>query len=241
MNRQDMIDKLCFRREGMWLTGKVPRLFVTVGGKPDDYTDDELALLVPFTEAKQADYHRRCGNSKMDWADNFISFERAVEDSHGLVRWGRKRQSWVMGRMHSPSLPEAISSFWDDNYRHETLGQVCLLSSGDIVVIVGKVPYEEQAALGGEYLSRSLVTGDDVVFKRHVKAVTIASTGIEALGDQMRMAMRHRQKSRPGADPVWIARSEDAYTDSNNPKALVEMWADRVLSFDESEREAIAA
>lgn len=227
MTRDQMIAALCFRPEGMHLQGRLPTRFVTVGGSADDYADDELALLVEITAIKQADYERRCGTAKFDWADNFISFER---NSMGQIgSWGRKRYSWRQGDFHKPSLPEAIAAFWGDGLTRDAVGDVCLLPSGDIVEIVDKVPYSDREARPYDLEARSLLTDAIVgITPSEVGVVTIAARSIDALGDAMRIAMRHRLERTSGASDAEIAAAKAAVTQSNDPADLAVMWADRL-------------
>lgn len=242
MTRDEMISKLCIRDDGFHLSGRgIPTLFVTVGGPADKYGDDELALLVEFTEARQVTYRARCGKAKLDWADNFISFDKDVDGYDGRVRWGRKRYSWCQGKMHAPSLPEALSAFWGDQYRDEQVGDFCLLGTGEIVEVLAAMPYAEDRE--GDFSCRRLTDGAEIAIKRHtVGVVAISGRSIEELGDQMRMAMQHRIAGRPhrdSADEVRIAL--DAVTTSNDPVALAAMWASRVLAWDETPAPALAA
>jgi hypothetical protein len=236
MTRDEMISRLCIRDDGLWLSGRgIPKLFVTVGGPAEKYTDAELALLVPFTEERQAAYRARCGSAKLDWADNFISFDKDMESSGDRVRWGRKRYSWRQGRMHAASLPEAIATFWGDRYRGEQIGDFCLLDTGEIVEVVERLPYDRE----GDYACRRLVDGAEVLIRQHkVGGIAIHARSIEALGDAMRMAMEHRIANRATGD---IGEAEDAaaraaMTGGNDPKALTEMWAARVLDWFERDR-----
>ena len=233
MTRDEMIAELCIREEGLWLSGRgVPKLFVTVGGPVDKYTDAELALLVAFTQERQAAYHARCGNAKLDWADNFISFDKDMTSSGGRVSWGRKRYSWREGRLNAASLPEAIAAFWGDRYRGEQIGDFCLLDTGEIVEVLERPPYDRDRE--GDYACRRLVDGAEVLIKQHkVGGIAIHARSIDALGDSMRMAMEHRIANRRtgdiGEDEVATARA--AMTDGNDPRALTAMWQARVLDW----------
>lgn len=233
MTRDEMIAELCIRDDGLWLSGRgIPKLFVTVGGPADKYTDAELALLVPFTQERQAAYRARCGSAKLDWADNFITFDKDMDSSDGRVRWGRKRYSWREGRMHAASLPEAIATFWSDRYRGEQIGDFCLLDTGEIVEVLERLPYDRDRE--GDYACRRLVDGAEVLIRQHrVGGIAIHARSIEALGDSMRMAMEHRISNRRdgdvGADETASARA--AMTESNDPAALTAMWAARVLDW----------
>lgn len=233
MKRDEMTAKLCLREEGMHLLGGLPTRFVTVGGPADKYADDELALLAEFTEARQAAYHRRCGNAKFDWADNFISFDKEVDDRRAI--WGRKRLSWREGRMHAPSLPEALAAFWGDRCRQEAVGDFCLLGTGDLVEIVAAIPYERDRE--GDFACRRLVDGTGIAISQHqVGVVAAAARSIEALGDLVRMAVAHRIAAHPTADPADVRASRAAVTPSNDPAALTSMWAARVLDWQERSR-----
>jgi hypothetical protein len=236
MTRDQMIAALCFRPEGMHLQGRLPTRFVTVGGSADDYADDELALLVEITATKQADYERRCGKAKFDWNDNFISFVR--NDLGQIGSWGRKRYSWREGSFHKSSLPEAIAAFWGDGLTRDAVGDVCLLPSGDIVEIVEKVPYSDRDARPYDLEARSLLTDAIVGIRQsEVGVVAIAARSIDALGDSMRIAMRHRLERTTGASDADIAAATAAVTQSNAPVDLAVMWANRLLDW--RERDAV--
>lgn len=235
MDRDDMIAELCIRDEGVYIQGKVPTRFVTVGGPADKYDDAELALLVAFTQERQAAYRLRCGGAKLDWADNFICLDKQVDGDR--VRWGRKRYSWREGGMHSASLPEAIANFWGDRYREEMIGDVCLLATGDIVEVITRIPHGEQD--GGSYSCHRLIDGEHVVHDKHkVSGVAAYARSIEALGGLMRMAMAHRMANQSDATPGELAVARQAITLSNHPAMLTRMWADRVPSWDEREAAA---
>lgn len=239
MDRQEMIAELCIRPEGVYISGKVPTRFVTVGGPAEKYDDAEIALLVDFTQGRQAAYHARCGNSKLDWFDNFICFDK--EDGGDRVRWGRKRYSWREGRMHSASLPEAIANFWGDRHRDEMIGDVCLLATGDIVEVLGRVPYVDGGSMS-EFTCRRLTDGAEVIHNQHkIAGVAAHARGLEALGDQMRMAMAHRIANQPGATSAETLAARQAITMSNDAGMLTRMWANRVPDWFEREEAARAA
>jgi len=239
MSREQMIAELCIRDEGMWLSGKVPTRFVTVGGPADKYDDAELALLVDFTKQRQTAYEARCGNAKLDWRDNFISFNKADMDQEGS--WGRKRYSWREGYMHAASLPEAIATFWSDRYKDEMLGDICLLSNGEIVEITSRIPYTD-GERPHDYAARRLVDDAFVGVKQHVVGgVSIHARSIEALGDSMRMAMTHRLVREVPSTAEAAARARAAITPSNDPADLTAMWEQRLLSWREVDMAARAA
>ncbi len=233
MTREEMISHLCFRDEGMYLNGKLPTRFVTVSFRPEDFTDDELALLVRFTNEKQEAYHRRCANAKFDWADNFISFER--DQFNGRVRWGRKRRSWREGNMFTNSLPEAIAAFWCDRYQNEQVGEYVLLDTGEIAHIYAAIPYAER--VDRKDFRARLAPGSarppytEILLGRYDRSVVIAGTSLADLGSQMVMAMRHRIAASRDSDE----NAEDALRSviANCPISLVEMWKKRVRSYAE--------
>jgi hypothetical protein len=75
---------------------------VTVHGSPDDFTDEELAKLVEFSEERTARY------------DEIFRWRRGAnliligKPSHMQGKWLRKRLTWDHGPMYSDSLEEAI-------------------------------------------------------------------------------------------------------------------------------------
>ena len=240
MTRDEIIAELCLI-DGMYPHKKLPTRFVTVGGPADKYGDEELALLVEFTRARQEMYRERCGNSKLDWHDNFISIDRDMDWSR--PRWGRKRRSWSEGSFYKPSLPEAISAFWGDRYREEMTGELCLLGTGEIVQIVQRIPYDRDNRTG-DYRCLRLVDGEDVEISQHkVGVVAIYAASMDALGDRMRMAMRHRIEGRAasvGTDAELEAAAA-AVTPSNDAADLTAMWASRFLEWSERHEERAAA
>lgn len=241
MTREDMIAKLCVREEGMYLSGKTPTRFVTVGGPTEKYTDDELALLAEFTDIRQATYELRYTNANHDWSDNYICFDKEMYD--GRTRWGRKRYSWREGRMHASSLPEAIAAFWSDRYRDEMIGDFCLLRNGDIVQITGRIPFD-LANREYDFFSRRLVDGAEVGLKQYdIGQVVIYATSIEALGDRMRMAMAHRIENQINGESLEaeIDTANAAMTDTNDPAALSAMWKARVRDWHEREAMKLVA
>ena len=229
MNREEMISRLCFREEGMYLTGKVPTRFVTVSFRSEDFSDDELALLVRFSDQRQAAYERRYGKAKLDWADNFISFER--EDYNGKVRWGRKRWSWREGNMYSSSLPEALVAFWNDSYRGEQVGDYVLFSDGEIAHIHEAVPYAERVDRE-DFRARRIRDGQEMLVNRYDSKVVIAGESFEDLGRQMIMAMEHRIAAiKCDGYENYIARRAMEAVDASCPVSLSLMWESRVLNF----------
>lgn len=223
LSRDEMISELCFRPdEGMWISGKLPTRFVTIGGTADDYTDDELALLVTFTQGRQAAYERRY-SAKFDWRDNFICFEREND------RWGRKRLSWREGRMHSSSLPEAIATFWGDHSGEAAVGQFCVLKNGQIAEVIAEIPYMAKDSM--DFECRNLVSGETVQISRYeIGVATIAAPSLESLGDQIRMAMHHRI-ARLAGQSGEVDAVREAITESNDPADLREMWSCRLRDF----------
>lgn len=234
--RESMIAELCFRPEGMFLLGKVPTKFVTVGYTPARYTDAELALLVAFTQARQASYRARCGEASLDWADNFISIEKDTD--FDTVRWGRKRNSWREGVMHSPSLPEALATFWADQYNDEMVGDIVLLRTGALAEVTSIIPYEDRAPdnITDNFMIYGLVDGMGRAMGQYDREVIMSARSVEALGDQMRMAMAHRIEGSHSADDVSKDVSRAAISDDNEPEALMQMWSRRILCHEEQQQ-----
>ena len=82
---------------------------VAVGGSPEDYTDEEIDKLFAFSEFATARYDRFFGIRR---GANLILFRKPT-DSGGP--WLRKRMSWEMGPMYSPTLDDAIA-FMTEKY-----------------------------------------------------------------------------------------------------------------------------
>lgn len=76
---------------------------VTVSGPSDKYTDAELETIIEFAKQQTAHY------------DEMFKYRRGanlvVIDKEGEGRWLRKRMSWYMGPMYSPTLSEALEIF----------------------------------------------------------------------------------------------------------------------------------
>jgi hypothetical protein len=79
---------------------------VAIGGSPCEYSDIELKRLVEFSEAATANYDKRWRYRR---GANLICISKH-EDSTG-VYWMRKRMSWTMGSLFSPTLDEALAIF----------------------------------------------------------------------------------------------------------------------------------
>lgn len=126
MTREEMIGKLQWNDGGMgfgictvansmlWHTSKPkhPRgeddlkSVVGISGPPENYTDEELAKLVEFSEQRTAKY-----DEMFLWrlGANMILINKLSSGS-----WMRKRLSWEYGPMVSPTLDEAIAVFESD-------------------------------------------------------------------------------------------------------------------------------
>jgi hypothetical protein len=76
---------------------------VAVSSPPEKYTDEELQKLVAFSEEQTAAWDRI---SSCRRGANYILINKQDENS-----WYRKRVSWDMGLMHSPTLDEALAVF----------------------------------------------------------------------------------------------------------------------------------
>ena len=227
MNRDKIIDELCFRPEGIFLYDKLPTKFVTVGGKPDDYSIEELLLLADFTREKQEDYHARYGSARFDWADNFISIgQNRTSDSRS---WERKRYSWRDGNYSAASLPEALMPFWEDSASADKVGYFVLTLSGSICEITEALAWDAPA----DVLGRRLTDGVEIAIARNHDRVVVAAKSLNDLADQMRMAMRHRMYSSMRLPQEERERAESAITESNDPLDLQNMWRERVLRWNE--------
>ena len=79
---------------------------VAVSGPAENYTDEELAKLVEFSDAKTRRHIEICG-SVLE-GDNLT----CIGKLHG-GRWLSKKQSWDFGRMFSDSLDDAIAFLAD--------------------------------------------------------------------------------------------------------------------------------
>jgi len=118
MTREEMIAKLLWNSGGngfgicsvanafMWTMDRpgpnnqdYPSI-VAVTGSPKDYTDEELEKLVAFAEQATSRYDRMFSYRR---GANLIIFEKFAG------QWLRKRLSWEMGPMFSPTLDEAIA------------------------------------------------------------------------------------------------------------------------------------
>jgi hypothetical protein len=212
-----------------YLHGSLPARFIVATATPDDYRDDELALLGEFGRIRHENHIKNYG-PRLDWGTNFICLGRFTEFCDERIMWTRKRNSWT-GSEWSPSLPEAIGKFWGDQYTRDATGDVVMLTSGEIAVIEGKAKAEFKAPHYYDFRARILATGEVRDIAR-ADPVIIADT-IEALGDQMRMAIEHRIASVSRPDPIDVAASRAAVTTTNDPAALTHMWTARVWSFSE--------
>jgi len=78
---------------------------VAICGDPAKYTDEELEKIVAFAKRRDEKY------------DSIFRYRRGCnmiligkeEDNAPSHRWMRKRLTWNMGPMHSPTLEEAIA------------------------------------------------------------------------------------------------------------------------------------
>lgn len=120
LSREEMVEKLMwnsggtgfgicsFASELLWQMDQPgpdkPDLIsvVAVGAPPDNYTDEELAKLVAFSEERTARYDKMFRYRR---GANLIIIHK-TEDGQ---RWLRKRLSWDRGQMYSPTLEEAIA------------------------------------------------------------------------------------------------------------------------------------
>jgi hypothetical protein len=125
MDRKAMINRLQWNEGGMghgvcavassmmWAMSrpKEPRgaddlkSVVAVSGPPTKYTDEELALLIEFSDERTAKY-----DAIFNWrlGANLICINKL---DNGC--WMRKRLSWEYGPMVSPTLQDAIGVFKD--------------------------------------------------------------------------------------------------------------------------------
>lgn len=76
---------------------------VTVSEPAEKYTDEELQKLVAFSREMTAKY-----DEIFSWR---MGANLIVIDKQDEGRWLRKRQSWYMGPMYSPTLDEAMEVF----------------------------------------------------------------------------------------------------------------------------------
>lgn len=117
MTRKEMVAKLLWNSGGIfrnpltWTMGRPTpskpdwSSIVAINGSPNNYTNEELEKLVAFAEKATARYDLLFSYRR---GANLILFEKLGE------RWLRKRVSWDMGPMFSPTLDEAIQ-FMADN------------------------------------------------------------------------------------------------------------------------------
>jgi len=77
---------------------------VSLGLPKEKYTDEELAKIVKFAKRKTANYDKMFRYRR---GANLIMFDKQVGEKD--TRWLRKRLSWEIGPMFSPTLDEAIA------------------------------------------------------------------------------------------------------------------------------------
>lgn len=84
-------------------SAKKPDLKSTIAicGKPEKYTDEELEKVVAFAKRHDEKYDKMF---RYKLGCNMILFDKTDEG-----RWMRKRLTWTMGPMYSPTLDEAIA------------------------------------------------------------------------------------------------------------------------------------
>lgn len=119
MTREQMIGRLMWNHGGAGMgvcavgnllaakgSGRRLPSCVAVSGPAENYTDEELAKLVEFSDAKTRRHIEICG-SVLE-GDNLT----CIGKLHG-GRWLSKKQSWEFGRMFSDSLDDAIAFLAD--------------------------------------------------------------------------------------------------------------------------------
>lgn len=84
---------------------------VAISGPPEKYTDEELQILVDFSEEATRRY-----DTRWHWrrGANLICIGKDPFSSSGPVSWMRKRMSWLYGPMYSATLLEALAVFTKD-------------------------------------------------------------------------------------------------------------------------------
>lgn len=114
MTREQMIDRLMWNHGGagmgvcavgnpfaaMSSSRRLPSC-VAVSGPAEIYTDEELAKLVEFSDAKTRRHIEICG-SVLE-GDNLICIGKCESG-----RWLSKKLYWEFGRMYSDSMEDAI-------------------------------------------------------------------------------------------------------------------------------------
>ncbi len=122
MNRQELIDALMWNtggwgfgicavasaalwasREPLTKAGDL-RSVVAVMGPPEQYTDDELAKLVAFSEERTKKYDEMFD---VRMGCNLTLIGKAAYSGDN-PRWLRKRLTWNAGPMYSDSLDDAL-------------------------------------------------------------------------------------------------------------------------------------
>jgi hypothetical protein len=79
---------------------------VAICGEPKKYTTEELELLVEFSTKATERYDKMFSERR---GCNLILIDKRAEGS-----WMRKRLTWEMGPMYSPTLQEALEVFKRD-------------------------------------------------------------------------------------------------------------------------------
>lgn len=170
---------------------------VVIVGRPQDYTDEELALLHAFSEERKAEYLARwttfegCNaivieKESIDMAT--LPGDRNAPDYSAGWCWKRRRMSWRHGGDSSATLVEALSVFRRD--RWERVGLWAAHESGAIGRIESEVPYLE----GGDRVTHVLRTPDRVARQVHWLGLAIVAESLEELVSLMDAARAERTR-----------------------------------------------